>query len=399
MTAGNGTLMVTTDTELAGAVRAAIGGEPMLAPVDTVSSMFELSVRLSRRRADMVLVDITPSPADMIATMRDLTQQHHETRFVVIAPEFDKDHLLLAMQAGARHFMPKAWVNQDMLPVCRDMVESLHTTPAAAARGGEVVSVLAAGGGCGATTVAVSLAAEMARITDSASLAVDLDVRFGGVAAHLGLASKYGIADVLERGEAADENLVATTAVNHADRIDALLSPVSINFDDPAPLHAEHISTAIALFRTAYRTTVIDAPALTPESASVLADQSTRVLLVLGLSVKDLTIARAQLDGLRARDVQTPVTVVANRAGRRGAVSLDDASAALEIDRGRLVALPDDPKAADRALNEGRALISIPGSKLRKAVATLGEDIVGAAGKTAARKPRRGLLGRRKDAA
>jgi len=372
LTAGNGTLIVTSDTDLADSIRGAIGEEPCLAPIGTVSSLLELTVRLSHRQVDLVLVDISPSPTDTLASLKDVTTEHADTRFVVIAPDFDKELLLLAMRAGARHFMPKSWVNEDMLPVCRDLVEQLQEHGRPAADVGDAITVFSSSGGCGATTVATSLAAELSRLAGRDTLVVDLDIRFGGVAAHLGLEAQYGIADVLARGDALDANLVDSIATHHDDGIDALLSPVSVNFEDPAGLHAENMHDAVRVFRSAYPSTVIDAPALVPDAAASLSRLSTHVLIVLQPSVKDLPIARALLGSLRSRAVTTPVTIVANRVRKRSEVSIADVKSALEIDDGPFV-LPDDPKAALHALTEGKTLRGLAKSPLRRKLAGLAE--------------------------
>jgi pilus assembly protein CpaE len=203
---------------------------------------------------------------------------------------------------------------------------------------------------------------------------VDLDLRFGGVGTHLGLEGQYGIADLLERGEAVDANLVNSIAAHHDDGIDALLSPVSVNFEDPAGLRAEHMKDALRVFRDAYPATVIDAPALMPEAAAALSKLSTHVLIVLQPSVKDLPIARALLGSLRNRAVTTPVSVVTNRVRKRGEVSLADVKSALQLEEDPFV-LPDDPRSALHALTEGKTLRGLSKSPLRKRLAALAESI------------------------
>ncbi|MEM0982670.1 MAG: hypothetical protein AAGI17_01830 [Planctomycetota bacterium] len=385
------------------AVRAAIGEDPSLAPVDSVASLLELSVRMKGRKADLVLVDVSPNPEELLDAMKEVAKEHEETRFVVIAAEFDKDHLLLAMQAGARHFMPKSWISQDMLPVCRELVEQIYEgQEEGELRLGDVITIFPASGGCGATTVATSLAAEFARVTGQDALVVDLDIRFGGVAAHLGLSAGYGIADVLERGEELDANLVASTAVGHNDGVDALLSPVTVDFEDPPALHAENLGDAISVFRRSYPATVIDAPALVPDAAAALSKFSTRVILLLELSVKDLTVARQLLGALRSRGVMTPVTVVANKTGRPADVTVEDVKEALEIE-GDVIALPDDPRATLEALREGKTLKEQVKSALRQGLEDMAREMTsfkeeGEESDEKSDQPKKGLFGRRKSA-
>ena len=368
-------ILVSDDQELIEPVSRAIGPDPALQPIEIVPSL-DVYTESYASRAALVIVDIAAEPADDLAKLYRLIDDHPSSRFIVIAAEFDKDQLLRAMQAGARHFMPREWINDDMRPLCRELLDQVHQAEGDdGAASGSIITVLPASGGCGATTVGVNLASEMAIASDVRSLVVDFDVRFGGVAAHLGLKGQYGIADVLDRGETLDAGVIASTAIRHGEGLDVLLSPASIKFDDPAPLNGANFELAATIFQGSYPTTILDAPALVPEAQAELANLSSRLLLVLLPTVKDVWVARSTLVALRNRDVETPVTVILNRAGSKGAgLSLADVRDTLEHD-GDIVALRDDP-AAGTALNAGLTLAEhAPKSKLRKEFVKLAETL------------------------
>lgn len=355
---------MTADPAVADAISGAFGNDALLLPIVEMETMRELEKRLEHQHAGLVIVDIQPEPTVMLEYVGQLVDAHPRSRFVVIAPSFDKQLLLESMQAGARHFLPKDWIGPDVVPICRDLIEQTHGVSTSQ---GAVYTVLSASGGCGATTVAVNIAAELGAMASQRSLVVDFDTRFGGVGTHLGVGGEYGLADLLAREGPLDIELVHSTAVERGEWLNVLLSPVGINLVEPAPLYLDEIGDAVGVFRSGYAATVIDAPSLPFEATAALLGCSTAALLVMQLTVKDLHNARVLLQSLSQHGVTTPVRVIANRCKGSGKpISLKEAAETLEFS-GEIVPLPDDPTNAMRALNAGESFLAeCPKSKLRK---------------------------------
>ena len=204
------------------------------------------------------------------------------------------------------------------------------------------------------------------------------DLRFGGVATHLGVNGEYGLADLLAREGPMDSDLVRSTAVKRGDWVDVLLSPATINFAEPAPLYFDELQATLGVFRHGYPWTLIDAPSLPFDAASTLAGYSDEIAIVLNLSVKDLRNTRLLLEGLAKAGVTTPVHLFANRVRGAGKpITLKDAAETLEFD-GDLRALLEDEASATQALHSGEPLLkSAPKSKLRRQFRDFAEELFG----------------------
>lgn len=365
MNKNSGTILVTTDPAVRASVGEAFGNDALLTPFAVCESMRELEKILEGSPSGLVLVDIEPEPVVMLEYVAQLVDVKPQCRFVVIAPDFDRQLLLDSMQAGARHFLPKSWIGAEIVPICRELAEQVRGVATAK---GVVYTVIPASGGCGSTTFAINLAAESGLLTGARSLLVDFDTRYGGVAAHLGVQGEYGLADLLSR-ESVDLELVKTTAVERGEWLDALLSPSSISFQEPAPLYLDELDGVLSVFKSGYPTTVIDAPALPFEAVKALAERSTVLVIVLQLSVTDLQNTRTLLQSLSKHEVKTPIRLVANRVRGTGKpISLKEAATTLDFKAG-LIALPDEPMPAMKALNAGESLLKIaPACKLRKQI-------------------------------
>ncbi len=170
--------------------------------------------------------------------------------------------------------------------------------------------------------------------------------------------------------------MIASTALVYSPFLHVLLSPVTISYCDPATLNYRRLDSALDAFRFAYVHTVIDAARLPVHVAATLAAASRAALLVFQMNVKELTAARAILDGLARHDVPIEnVLCVANRYQRRGGmIELQEAEEAL----GRsITTVSNDFGAALGSVNCGQPLAqAAPRSPLRRAVQKLAERFV-----------------------
>jgi len=355
--------LLTSDARAAQAVRTTLDAEKGFALSGVCEELSELAVVLEREAAPAAVVDIDSQPTRMLRELEPVIARFPHTRFVVLCSSFSNDLILESMEVGARHFIPKQAVETDLATVLKRL------TPGAAAsrddQRGMLVTVLSAGGGCGATTLAVNLAAEFSVLTRSASLLVDLDTAYGAVATYLGLSGEYGIADILARRGGIDPQLIRSTVVSHGETLHALLSPASVDLGRAAPLSCDRIETATEACSGAYAYTVIDAPRVSMDMATALAMESGCTLIVGQLSVKDIRMSRAIRALLVDRGVPArSIRFVAGRYTKHGPLSRSD------VERGlggtELDLIHNDYKAASYSINIGELLAkAAPRSTLR----------------------------------
>jgi MinD-like ATPase involved in chromosome partitioning or flagellar assembly len=267
--------------------------------------------------------------------------------------------------------------------------------PADDARRGTVIAVWGPTGAPGRTTVAVTLADEVARLGRSALL-VDADVYGGTIAAVLGLLDESpGLAAACR--EAATRRLDATALAALCWQLGPRLR-VLTGIPLPArwpELRPSGISAVLAAARTLADVTVVDcgfcletdeelsfdttAPRRNGATLAVLDDADT----VLAVGAADPIGMQRLVRGLaelRDAEVGADIRVVLNRV--RGEVVPGDPAAelraALERFAGHTPAalLPADLPGLDAALATGRLLSEAsPGSPLRRAVAELAASL------------------------
>lgn len=370
-----GVLLLSSDPNVVRIVETALTNYPRFHPLMACRDMLDLATRLENQTPLAAIVDVDRQPDRILADLADMGERFVETRLVLLAESPTSELLLEAMQIGARHVLSKANISSQIVSVLGKVVGNLvpHATAS-----GRLYTVLSAGGGCGATTVAINLATEMQmREPQHPALLIDLDATMGGASMALGVRAEYGIADVLNYEGPSDPQLVRSTVAVRSKDLHVLVSPPAVDFLSPAPLAYENLGRAMAGCRMAYRTTVVDAPRIPLPAAVNLAAASHGVLIVLQANVRDIRVARQLRHTLLQRNVPNEhIRLVINRYNRRySPIALDDVQRALGVCDTELIA--NDFGAASNSLNLGRPLAeTAPSSAARKDILRLAEKLV-----------------------
>lgn len=287
----------------------------------------------------------------------------------------------------------------DLLPVA-PTTEELHAAVRRALRdrdGGvgerktEVISVLGASGGVGASFVACNLAHLAAVSTERAVLLIDLDLAYAPIMSMLGLKSARSMADAL--GQLANLDAVALDgyAMRHASGLRLLsASPTGV----PArALSGTELSMLLKLAREQYSLIVIAANRwLDPASVESVAE-SRRVLVLLGQSLGDVR------NGLRLRSLlvdwlgvpRAAVEVVINRHSARAPVLARDVAKALGIVDPPV--LPEDIELVRQSIDAATPLADLARhAPLTQALSELGARLAGLSPTTPTRRPLQRLL-------
>ncbi len=276
-------------------------------------------------------------------------------------------------------------------------------------RRGSVVAVWGPTGAPGRTTVAVTLADELARL-GAGSLLVDADVYGGTVAAVLGLLDESpGLAAACRQasGPRLDSAALATLCWQLGPRFRVLTGiPLASRWPELRP---SALAPVLATARSLADFTVVDcgfcletdeelsfdtlAPRRNGATLAVL-DDADLIVVVGGADPIGMQRLVRGLAELRDTEVAAPLWIVLNRV-RDGVVPGDatlELTAALERFAGRSPAalLPADPRSLDAALAAGRLLSeSNPGSPFRRAVGDLAAGLAGVAVAAPRRRRRR----------
>jgi len=368
-------LLMTKEAQTENEIATVLEAEGAYSTNTTCANLDDIVAHLRQKHSPIALIDIDTKPDEILAQLESITSEFDKTRFIVLSGGMRNEWILGAMRAGARHYMVKESISAELCEVLHRLTpkESADQEPA-----GEVVTILSAGGGCGATTLAINMANSLRINTAQPCLLMDMDVSFGAVASCLGLKSQYGLADVLSQGERIDPQLILSTATDHREGLHILTSPATSDFGAASPLDFANTELAMEACRHAYPFTVVDAPRVPMDVAATLARQSLATFVVFQLNVKDLHAAQAIFLQLTERHVPWDTLIpVANRCQkRRMTISPKDAQQVLGSTM-PIRQLSNDFASASQAMNYGQTLAKVAGrSKLCQDIDQLAKDVL-----------------------
>jgi pilus assembly protein CpaE len=239
---------------------------------------------------------------------------------------------------------------------------------------GQVVALLKAGGGVGATTLGVQAAAILSGRGMRACFA-DLDVQWGAAGLYLDLPDALTIADCVTAGTSlAETNFISRLAV-HRTGVRLVAAP-----NDVAPLELldeGHVDALLRSLRQEMGVTLIDLPSDWSAWTNHLLHSADRIVVVTRLTVGNLQLTKRQLRMLSNQQLDgTPLTLVCNAVSHDQEQSLSVKAAERALGRPFDVVIPDEGRLMREANNQGVELAALQRTaKLLKSVTALADAI------------------------
>lgn len=346
---------------------------------------------------DETLVVIGPeTPTDeALSFASGLRLNRPHVGVVLVREHVDVDLLTRALQSGVREVVPlndHAALNaacRRSRDVSERLAATTHAEPGEPARDGQIVTVFAAKGGCGKTTLATNLGVALARDTGHKVCVVDLDLAFGDVAISVQLDPARTIVDALPMAGHMDTAGAASLLTRYAAGLEMLLAPVTPGDAERVP--PTLVGELLTVLRGMFDYVVVDTPAQFSEHVLTAMDASAHHVLLTTPDVPALKNLRVTLDMLDLlsypRDIRS---VVVNRADSKVGLSSEDVE---RVVRCPITAHVPSSRAVPISINNGTPItIATPGHPVSQAVIGFARERLAVAAPEPA--PRR--LGRRR---
>jgi pilus assembly protein CpaE len=329
--------------------------------------------------ADVLILDVDPRSEEEMTHLRQVLQSEFPgTPIVVTALDASLQDVRQFMHLGVIDFVPQPITQADLKTALEHVGRTRKSTDAPDDRHGHIISFLKAGGGVGASTLAVQSACLLAsrKKSNGGVCLVDLDLQFGTDALYLDLDNRVGVADVLEAPDRLDRELLNSVMGHHASGLELLAAP-----RDMVPLeslHATDLERCLKLIRGEYDTVFLDLPPVwTPWSYAAVRN-SDLVILVIQLTVAGVRQARRQIETLQTHGLgEVPVKVALNRFEKGWGKSVDVKDAEKALGQKFDYFIVNDYATVTDALNQGVALSAIKKkSKVEQSLQKMIDDAI-----------------------
>jgi pilus assembly protein CpaE len=330
--------------------------------------------------SDVLILDVDPHDETEVRHLQQVLQRHFpKTPVVATAPDASLQDVRQFMHLGVVDFVPQPITRSDLVTALDHAARSQVSTDDPAVQQGRVISFLKAGGGVGASTLAVQSACLLAsrkKSDRSRVCLLDLDLQFGTDALYLDLDNRVGIADILESPERLDHELLHSVMGRHVSGVDLLAAPRDMVALDA--MSSESLGQCLKLLRGEYGTTFLDLSQSWTTWSYTAIQNSDLAILVTQLTVAGVRQARRQIDTMRAHGLEdVPVKVALNRFEKGWSKSVDLKDAEKALGRKFDYFIANDYKTVSDALNQGVALSAIKKkSKVEISIQKLIDDAI-----------------------
>jgi pilus assembly protein CpaE len=297
---------------------------------------------------------------EVLRRIRDCCSPH----VLAVGPATDAKMILRAMQVGADLFLDQDELKSE-LHAALFRLRVRKTNPD---RPGQVLAVLSAGGGCGASTLAVNLAVLLAKERGHCNL-IDLNAGKADLAPMLDLKPQYTLSDVCRNDERLDRSMYEKLLARHHSGVALLAAPEAI--DEALDLTSQGVARAVEIARETFADVVVDLENCFHADQLFVIEKATRILLVCRLDFIAIRNVRRILAFLASRDIpRERIEVVVNNFVEADQLPVPDAEEAIKAKLAFFV--PHDTATIGIANNMGvPAAIAHPEAQVVQSIARI----------------------------
>jgi len=262
---------------------------------------------------DVVLMDINMPDMDGITATEAIRRKVPFAQIVILSVQSDPNYMRRAMLAGARDFLTKPPMVDELTAAIRRAGEMAHQerskTAIAYPTGqgsagvapftgglaplGRVITVYSPKGGVGTTAIASNLAM-LLHGEENPALLVDADLQFGDVAVFLNKHPRNSIVDLAPRASELDAEVVEEVLLTY-DRPEVKVLCAPLRPEEAEGVTGEQIGQVIQYLKRLYTYVIVDTASDLYEITLAALDQADVILLVTTQDIPSIKNARLML--------------------------------------------------------------------------------------------------------
>lgn len=241
-------------------------------------------------------------------------------KIVITSTDYSTDNIVKAMRLGAKEFLPKPLIKDDLKRVLT-LLQKIEPEEESASK---IIAVYSNKGGIGKTTVAVNLAAEIARTTGDKTALVDLNLQLGDVSTFLNLNPTFDVSYVINNlMEKKEDALIKAFEQYKNTNLYVLSDPNYI--EQSECITPQKIEKLFSSLKKAFPFIVVDLSSNIDENSLKILDISDLILFTTIVNIPAIRNAQRCLNLFKSRRyLQDKVKVVLNRYMENDEIKLED---------------------------------------------------------------------------
>jgi pilus assembly protein CpaE len=345
-------------------------------------------------KPDVIVMDINMPDMDGITATEEIRKKHPFIQIVILSVQNDANYMRKAMLAGARDFLTKPPMIDELTVAIRRAGELArlekeksaalvytHTGMTGAlgqalrmpVQLGKIICVYSPKGGVGCTTIATNLAISL-KSPENQVCIVDTNLVYGDVAVFFNEHGKNSILDLVDRANELDPEIVNDVMVtNKLCNLQLMVAPREPELSDARK--GEAINKILTFMRQLYNYIIIDTTPHLTEIVQTCLDVSDHIILLTTQDIPSIKNAHQFLSIADASQIgREKIIFVMNRYDKRIAISPEKVGDSLK--QPVVVTIPFEERIISNSINRGVPFMidnkTIPAAK---AILTLQDEL------------------------
>ena len=298
------------------------------------------------------------------------------SKIIITSLDYSTNTIIKALRLGAKEFLPKPILKDDLIRVLTILNSVSAENDSSQSK---IISVYSNKGGIGKTTIAVNLAAELARVTKDKVALIDLNLQLGDISTFLNLNPPFDVNYVMRKLVDKSEDILIKGFEKYKDTSLYILADPSY-IEQSESITPAMVTTLFAALKKVFSYIVIDmSSSIDPISLKIL-DSSDWILFTTIVNIPAIRNAQRCLNLFRSRKYpKDKVKIIINRYMDNDEINLED----IENTLGETIywKIPNNYFTIMEAINKGETITEINaksniGNNFRDFATRVSDDII-----------------------
>ncbi len=331
---------------------------------------------IMQARPPLVFFDLTENVDLALDTIEKISSVHKNIVIFAASENVDADLVIQAMRAGAREFLTKPVVKEDLhraLKKARNMLKQEQESAE-----GKIYSVFSNKGGIGKTSIATNLALQLTELTGERVCLIDLNLQMGDIATFLDINPSFDIAYVITHLSRLDESFLHSSLEKYKDK-DLFILADPPDIEQAEEISADDISSLLNFLKTMFGYIIIDTSSGFDIKTLTCLDVSDYIFLVLMVNLPSIRNCQKCLSLFKRLEYdEDKIKLIVNRYMEDDEITVEDVEEALN--HSIFWKIPNNYFALMSSINKGIPISELdPGSDISRNFIRLAEKLSGVA--------------------
>lgn len=273
-------------------------------------------------RPSIVIIDISQKSELALDIINKISTNHKTCKIIVTSSNYSTDAIIKAMRVGAREFLPKPLIKEDLINSLTKLKEQVGGN--SDEKKCRVITTFSNKGGIGKTAIATNLALELAQMTKEKVALIDLNLQLGDITTFLDINPSFDISYVVQNLSRIDETFLLSTLEKYKDTSLYILADPPY-LEQAEDITAEQIGTLFEVLKKAFSYIIVDTSANFDGKTITALDQSDLILLITIVNLPAVRNCQRCLDLFERLGYENEKTkIVLNRYMENDEIKVED---------------------------------------------------------------------------